>query len=244
VQLPGAGVENFATILDDARTWTSGKGMNAMPVAEHAIALALAGLRSLHRFVVARRWEPESGTNLIGAEVAILGGGEVAGALIKLLRPFKTTITVVRQRPQEMRGASRVLGDENLHEALSSAKVVIIAMALTPNTIGIIGETELSAMRSDAWLVNVARGRHVATPALVQALSTGQIGGAALDVTDPEPLPTDHPLWREPRCIITPHVGCTEAMARPLLFHRVRENVRRYGRGEPLLGVVSPELGY
>jgi phosphoglycerate dehydrogenase-like enzyme len=99
-------------------------------------------------------------------------------------------------------------------------------------------------MPSHAWLVNVARGRHVDTDALTAALRDGTIGGAALDVTDPEPLPDGHPLWTQPDCIITPHVGNTPEMGIELLRLRVRDNVARFARGAPLLGPVDVELGY
>jgi phosphoglycerate dehydrogenase-like enzyme len=92
--------------------------------------------------------------------------------------------------------------------------------------------------------VNVARGGHVVTDDLVEALHANEIGGAGLDVTDPEPLPKDHPLWRAPRCIITPHTANTPEMVRPSIITRIRENVRRFGAGEPLLGAVDVELGY
>ena len=96
-------------------------------------------------------------------------------------------------------------------------------------------------MEDHAWIVNVARGRHIITDHLVEALRSGAIGGAALDVTEPEPLPDDHPLWSLPNCIITPHVGNTPEMAKPLLAARVTENVRRYRKGEELLGLVDVE---
>jgi len=99
-------------------------------------------------------------------------------------------------------------------------------------------------MEDHAWIVNVARGRHIVTDDLVDALREGTIGGAGLDVTDPEPLPADHPLWALPNCIITPHVGNTPEMAKPLLAERVTENVRRFGRGEELLGLVDVDAGY
>ena len=99
-------------------------------------------------------------------------------------------------------------------------------------------------MEEHAWLVNVARGRHIVTDDLVEALRDGVIGGAALDVTDPEPLPADHPLWSLPNCIITPHVGNTPEMARPLLAERVTANVRRFAQGAELIGLVDTELGY
>src|SRR5207302_7524225 len=115
--------------------------------------------------------------------------------------------------------------------------------ALTPATAGIVGEAELAAMPDHAVLVNVARGPHVVTDDLAAALQSGTIGGAGLDVTDPEPLPDDHPLWTAPNCIVTPHTGNTPDMARPLLAARITENVRRFAAGEPLIGVVDPEAG-
>jgi phosphoglycerate dehydrogenase-like enzyme len=99
-------------------------------------------------------------------------------------------------------------------------------------------------MDGDAWLVNVARGAHVVTAALVDALERRAIGGAALDVTDPEPLPLGHRLWELDNCLITPHVANTWQMAEPLLADRVRRNVDRYRRGRPLLGLVDLSLGY
>ena len=99
-------------------------------------------------------------------------------------------------------------------------------------------------MERDSWLVNVARGGLVDTGALVDALLAGQIGGAALDVTDPEPLPPGHPLWDLPNCLITPHTADTEEMIRPLLADRIADNVRRLAADQPLVGQVDPDLGY
>jgi phosphoglycerate dehydrogenase-like enzyme len=102
----------------------------------------------------------------------------------------------------------------------------------------------LEAMEPHAWLVNVGRGGHVVTDDLVAALRAGAIGGAGLDVTDPEPLPDGHPLWDLPNCIITPHTANTLDMVVPQLRERIRENVRRFAAGEPLVGLVDPERGY
>ncbi|MDQ4090585.1 MAG: hydroxyacid dehydrogenase, partial [Actinomycetota bacterium] len=137
-----------------------------------------------------------------------------------------------------------VVGRERLHEALAGARLVVLALALTPESTGIIGAAELDCMESDAWLVNVARGAHVVTDDLVAALRAGGIGGAALDVTDPEPLPAGHPLWDLDTCLITPHTANTWEMAEPLFAARIAANVDRYQRQEPLLGLVDPELGY
>ena len=122
--------------------------------------------------------------------------------------------------------------------------MVFLALALTPDTEHIIGAAELGRMRPDAWLVNVARGRHVDTGALVTALSRGAIGGAALDVTDPEPLPDGHPLWALERCIITPHTADTDEMVQRLLAERIRQNVARFAAGQPPDGVIDPDVGY
>ncbi|HRE03680.1 MAG TPA: NAD(P)-dependent oxidoreductase, partial [Ilumatobacteraceae bacterium] len=129
-------------------------------------------------------------------------------------------------------------------DCLAGADVVFLALSLTPETEGMIGRGELEMMEQHAWLINVARGGHIVTDDLVWALSNGVIGGAGLDVTDPEPLPAGHPLWTLPNCIITPHVGNTPEMAVPLLSERIATNVRRWARGEELIGLVDPQLGY
>lgn len=246
VQLPWAGVEPYAEagVLDAQHTWTSGKGVYARPVAEHALALALAGLRDLKRFAAARRWLDQSGISLVGGRVTIFGGGAITAELLKLLAPFDCEVTVVRRHPRPLPGADKVLRFTVRYEALRGADVVFLALALTPETKGLIGQIELELMEPHAWLVNVARGQHVVTEDLVIGLRDNTIGGAALDVTDPEPLPERHPLWALPNCLITPHTANTEDMAKPLLFQRIVDNVRRFAAGESLIGVVDPGLGY
>jgi phosphoglycerate dehydrogenase-like enzyme len=244
VQLPFAGIEQFVDLVDDDRVWTCGKGVYAEPVAELALTLALAGLRHVGSYARAVEWGRPRGRNLKGSNVTVLGGGGVTESLIELLQPFDCRITVVRNRVSEMDGVDEVLGADRYVDALPDADVVFLALALTPETEGMISRSELEQMRSDAWVVNVARGRHIVTDDLVWALQHGVIGGAALDVTDPEPLPADHPLWSLPNCIVTPHVGNTPEMAVPLLSERIAANVRRFALGEPLVGPVDVDLGY
>lgn len=244
VQVPFAGIENFLPVIDDARTWTCGKGVYAEPVAEHAVALALAGLRHVAGYARETRWSGPVGRNLLGASVTIVGGGGITESLIRLLRPFGCRITVVRRRVEHLEGADTVVGTENLVDALAGADVVFLALSLTPDTRGLIGREELQVMEPHAWIVNVARGGHIVTDDLVWALEKGVIGGAALDVTDPEPLPEGHPLWSMPNCIITPHIGNTPEMAVPLLSERITTNVRRYINGEELVGLVDVRHGY
>jgi phosphoglycerate dehydrogenase-like enzyme len=244
VQLPFAGVDRFAGLFADGRTWTSTKGAYSEPVAEHALALGLAGLRQLPLRARARAWGRQAGLRLAGAPVTVVGGGGITEAFLRLLAPFAVEATVVRRRVAPVPGAAHVVGPEELHASLAGARLVILALALTPETTGLIGAAALERMDADAWLVNVARGGHVVTDDLVAALRAGAIGGAALDVTDPEPLPAGHPLWDFDNCLITPHTANTWEMAEPLFAGRVGENVGRYLRGEPLLGLVDPVLGY
>jgi phosphoglycerate dehydrogenase-like enzyme len=246
VQLPFAGIENAvaAGIIDDRRLWTSAKGSYAEPVAEHALMLALAGLRLLPERIRAHSWGAAAGISIYGAPVTILGGGGITEELLRLLQPFGVTATVVRRQAQPLPGAARTVTTGQLDEVLAGALVVFLALALTPATEGIIGARQLEAMDERAWLVNVARGGHVQTDALVAALRAGSIGGAALDVTDPEPLPDGHPLWFRPNCIITPHTADTWDMVMPRLAARIQANVGHFAAGEPLEGLVDPHAGY
>lgn len=244
VQLPFAGIETFVDLVDDDRVWTCGKGVYAEPVAELALSLALAGLRHVGQYAQATEWSRPHGRNLKGCNVTVLGGGGITEELLRLLQPFDCRVTVVRNRVKDMEGADEVLEPDRYVDALADADVVFLALALTPETEGMISRSELEQMRSDAWIVNVARGRHIVTDDLVWALQEGVIGGAALDVTDPEPLPAGHPLWSLPNCIITPHVGNTPEMAVPLLGDRITTNVRHFAAGEPLVGPIHVDLGY
>ena len=219
VQLPFAGIEPYVGILDEERTWTCGKGVYAPPVAEMALALLLGGLRHLGPYSRAGRWTAPAGRNLLGARLTILGGGGITTVLLGLLAPFDVDATVVRRHPAPVEGARRVVGPDELPDALTGADGVVLALALTPETRGIIGAEELARLPDHACLVNVARGGHVDTDAVVAAFAADALGSAGLDVTDPEPLP-DSP----------PAVGRA-----PLHHHPPRRQHARHGRS-PALG--------
>jgi phosphoglycerate dehydrogenase-like enzyme len=161
-----------------------------------------------------------------------------------MLKPFDCHVTVVRNTVQDMDGADVVVEPEQYAHCLPGADLVVLALALTPDTEGMISRSELEMMEPHAWLVNVARGRHIVTDDLVWALQNNIIGGAGLDVTHPEPLPDDHPLWSLQNCIITPHVGNTPEMGVPLLSARITHNVRVFAEGGTLAGQVYPDRGY
>src|SRR5580658_4030024 len=157
VQLPFAGVESYASqaIFGDGRTWTCAKGSYAEPVAEHALLLALAGLRLLPERIRATTWGKPAGLSLYDQPVTILGGGGIAAALLGLLAPFRVRATVVRRQPDPVPGAARVVTTDHLEDALPGALVVFVALALTPETTGIISGPSLALMDEGAWLVNV-----------------------------------------------------------------------------------------
>jgi len=244
VQIPFAGVENFISIINNDRVWTCGKGVYAEPVAELALGLMLAGLRNIGVYAQETSWTRPIGRNLLGARVTIVGGGGIAVALVRLLQPFSCHITVVRHSVTDMDGVDQVVSAQSLIDALVGADVVVLALSLTPETQGLLSRAEFELMEPHAWVINVARGKHIVTDDLVWALTNNKIGGAALDVTDPEPLPIGHPLWSEPHCIITPHTGNTPEMAEPLLAQRISANVALYMKGEQLIGTVDSHRGY
>ena len=244
VQIPFAGVENFISIINNDRVWTCGKGVYAEPVAEHALGLILAGLRNIGVYAQETSWTRPIGRNLLGARVTIVGGGGIAVALVRLLQPFSCHITVVRHSVTDMDGVDQVVSAHSLIDTLVGADVVVLALPLTPETQGLLSRAEFELMEPHAWVINVARGKHIVTDDLVWALTNNKIGGAALDVTDPEPLPIGHPLWAEPQCIITPHTGNTPEMAEPLLAQRISANVALYMKGEQLIGTVDSHRGY
>jgi phosphoglycerate dehydrogenase-like enzyme len=246
IQLPYAGIEPFLPHLDDRFVWTCGKGVYAPPVAEHVLALTLAGLRHVHGYARSSTWQPPVGRNLLGARVTVFGGGGICEWVLRLFSPFDCRVTVVRRRDEPVPGAV-VLPPERAIDAVRGADVVVLALALTPATRGLVDRRFLEAMAPHAWLINVGRGAHVVTDDLVDALRAGTIGGAALDVTDPEPLPAGHPLWDLPNCIITPHIANTPEMGLPLIAARVRDNAARFARGDALDtldGLVDVAAGY
>jgi D-3-phosphoglycerate dehydrogenase len=247
VQLQSAGVEQWLEegVIDEARAWTSAAGAYGETVADHALALLIAGRRRLAECARAQRWDPElAGRPLFGSTVAIVGAGGIGRALIALLAPWRCHVIAVTRSGREVEGAAESVAAADLDGVWPRADVVVVAAPATDATARLVGAQELAALPPDAWLVNVARGTLVDTDALVEALAAGRIGGAALDVTDPEPLPDGHPLWGEPRALITPHAANpTEARLRALADF-TRANVERFARGEEPAGIIDTGRGY
>lgn len=247
VQLPFAGVDAFSHLLSHDVVFTSAKRSYSEPVAEHALMLSMALGRVIKKRVLAKSWGKKHADSLYDNKVLIVGGGGIAQEVVKLLEPFRSEVTVIRKRPSEhfeRFGNCKVLGFESLDQELSEAQFVILACALTEETKFLFDSERIAKMRSDAYLVNVARGEVIEQGALAKALNDGVIAGAAIDVTYPEPLPDDHELWGVENLIITPHTADTMEIVTGLFARRLRENVSAWLSGQELTGVVDKELGY
>ncbi|MEV6033443.1 D-isomer specific 2-hydroxyacid dehydrogenase family protein [Nonomuraea sp. NPDC052116] len=245
VQLPSAGIERFADagLISEHPVFTAATGSYGLPVAEHAMAMMLAAARRLYRAARVQTWEPKTSREFAGSTVAIVGYGGIGRVLMRMMEPFGCRVLAVTDSG-EAPGADLVLPRARYREVLPEADYVVVLAPATPETRGMFGKREFELMREDAWLVNVARGSLVVTDELVDALRAGRIGGAALDVTDPEPLPDGHPLWSLDNVLITPHSANPPSSYWRGLTERVTANVRRFGDGAPLEGVVSPSEGF
>ncbi|MEY4742333.1 MAG: hypothetical protein RL672_1083 [Actinomycetota bacterium] len=250
VQLPFAGVDAFANVLKhealhaNGGRFTSAKGSYREPVAEHALMLCMALGRILPERVRATSWGKKFAVSLYDANVVVVGGGGITEELLKLLAPFRARVTVVRKHVAPMAGAQSVVEFEALDSVLPAADFVVLAAALTPETTGLFNARRLGLMRADAYLVNIARGPMIVTGDLVEALNAGTIAGAAVDVTDPEPLPEGHALWSAKNIIITPHTADTNQMVLRMFAVRILENVAAYRGAGDWVGIVDPNLGY
>ena len=246
VQLGAAGIEMWfdAGLMTQDVVWTAAKGVYARSIAEHALALILAAARDLPERARARSWGPRGGRLIAGATVGVIGAGGIGAELVGLLAPLGVRTIALTRDGRSVLNADLSIGPSSLSSLLEESEYVVLAAALTSETAGMISAEALARMRPDAWLINIARGGLVDTVALVAALQDGTIAGAALDATEPEPLPDGHILWTLPNVLITPHVASTPELGAPFLALRVEENVRRFGHGRELLGAVDQGLGY
>ncbi|MEP6797044.1 MAG: 2-hydroxyacid dehydrogenase [Lapillicoccus sp.] len=245
VQLLTAGYDNVAPSVPPGVRLSNAAGVHDASTAELALALTLASLRGIPDFVVAQQessWLPiRVWPALADKQVLVVGYGNVGRAIVQRLLPFEVDMTVVAStaRPGDELVA-RVHGIDELSHLLPEADVVILIVPLTPATTGLVNATFLTAMKDGSLLVNVARGKVVDTAALVAETGTGRLR-AALDVTDPEPLPAGHPLWSTPGVLIAPHVGGASSAFLPRALRLVRSQLIAYASGGPVAHVVSGE---
>jgi phosphoglycerate dehydrogenase-like enzyme len=246
LQLPAAGVERWIAELPDGPVVTSMAGAFAVPVAEHALALILALAHRIPEAARAAEWSGlrEGTRTLEGATVAIVGAGGIGRALIGMLAPLGARVLAVTRRGRPVPGADETVPSDGIDDVLPRADVVVLAAPAAPGAPPILDAAHLARLQRHAHVVNIGRGTLVDTDALLTALEGGRLGGAALDVVDPEPLPAGHPLWDRDDVVITPHVGTAPDAELRHAAQRVRDNVARLAANEPLLGVVDKRAGY
>lgn len=215
-------------------------------VASHALALVLALCRGLPRYLRDQQtaswqpdWNPGAIVPLSEATALVVGAGAVGAEIGRLLAAFGTRVTGIDMRPGGLPGFREVLPVEALDEQLPRADLVILTVPHTPDTEGMVDARRLKLFKASAYFVNVGRGPTVRLDALDAALEAGQLRGAALDVFETEPLPADHPLWRRPEVLITPHVAGVGPHEAERRFAVLRENCRRFVAGENLINVVD-----
>lgn len=227
---------------------TNGRSLHDGPVAEHALALTLAAVRRLDRTAAAQsehRWDASLGREqadtatsgrftLHGAHVTIWGFGSIAATLAPLFAALGAHVTGIASTAGE-RGGFPVVTDADLPRVLAATDVLVSLLPAVPSTLHAFDDARIDQLPDHAWFVNVGRGATVDERALVDALREGRLGGAALDVTETEPLPADSPLWDAPRTIITPHVAGGRPQGASAL---VRENLENLRAGRPLRNVV------
>ncbi len=236
VQTMTAGTEHIRPDVPDGVTLCSGRGIHDASTAELALTLMLSSLRGVPDYVRAQdrgEWHHDLRPALADRTVLIVGYGAVGAAIERRLDGFEASVVKVARSARD-----GVHGIDELPELLPEADVVVLVLPLTDESRGLVDRAFLDRMRDGALLVNIARGPHVVTDDLVDVLRTGRIS-AALDVTEPEPLPAGHPLWSAPNVLITPHVGGNSTAMEPRAYALVRDQLRRFAAGEPLANVVT-----
>jgi len=239
VQSQSIGYEGIADHLPPGHVFANASSVHETSTAELALALALASQRRLPTYVRAqdeRRWAPKFSASLADRRVLLLGYGGVGKAVAARLAPFEVDLTVVASSARDEDGMP-VHGVDELPELLPRAEIVIVTLPGGESTHHIIDDAALSALPDGALVVNVGRGPLIDTDALVDHVRRGRVR-VALDVTDPEPLPEDHPLWSLPGALIVPHVGGASSAMKPRAIRLIRTQIERMLAGEPPLNVV------
>ncbi len=235
IQLLTAGAEAFLDAVPEGVLLCDARGVHGSSTSEWVLTAILASVREFPSFVLAqqqREWTQHVTGELAGSRVLVVGAGDVGEAIRHRLLPFDVAVTMVAR---QARAGAR--GVDELPALLPEADIVVVVVPLTPQTRGLVDAAFLARMRDGALLVNAARGPVADTDALLAELGSGRLC-AALDVTDPEPLPAEHPLWGAPGLLLTPHVGGAVSGFPRRAYALVREQLGRWSRDEPLENVV------
>ena len=241
-----AGTEEYDGMLPEGVLFTSSSGSNSRSVAEHMLTGLLAVCRRLPTYLDSQRahvWKDEGPMKtILGGTVLVLGAGHVGADFARLCQGLGAkTIGLKRTVNGPVQGFDEVRAMDELDALLPLADVVALTLPHSPQTAGLINGERIARMKDDAILISAGRGSVLDQDALVEAMTAGKLWGAALDVTDPEPLPEDSPLWDVPNLLLTPHVagGMRLEITRRRCVEMAQENLRRYLAGEPLVNRVG-----
>lgn len=245
VQLFYAGIDNFffSGVLERDILFTKAKAIYASEVAQHSLALIFGVYSNLKIHSVNKKWYPTNSQYLVSKNVTIIGAGSNAEFLVKYLKPFDCDITIVRRSDKKFKNLNTIQL-KDLESVLPITDILVYCAPLTHETKHLLDYKKLSMLPKNAILVNVGRGACVVTDDLIKVLEEKLISGAGLDVTDPEPLPKDNPLWQFDDVIITSHSANSEKTIIENFSILVFENVKRFVNNQELLGVVDKESGY
>ena len=258
VHSTSAGVEHylFPEMVQSDVILTNAKGCYGPAIAEHTFGLLFALSRNIGsqtRNMSEGKWQPVDMDNMFemkGKTIGIVGLGGIGSQVARRARAMDMNIIAVDIVPKykeqigDICDEIRLVQDKGLSWLLPNSDVVVVSTPHTRISEGMIGAEQFGMMKKSAYFINVARGKLVKTPALVNALKSGQIAGAGLDVTDPEPLPSGHELWTLPNVIITSHIAARSQFNRERLYEVFVENVYRYVNGFPMLNRVNKEMGF
>lgn len=254
IQATSAGVGRLIErvgLFDSEVAVTTASGVHARPLAEFALLGMLMFAKrtlELRSEQSAHHWERHAGEELRGKTLCVVGLGNVGLEVVRLARAFDMcivgTVRELRGRSAGELGVDRVEGPEGLDDLLSEADVVVLATPHTPQTHALLDAQRLQVLKTGAVLVNVARGDILDEEALIEALRSGHLRGAALDVFQREPLPSESPLWDMPNVFVSPHSASTVAQENTRITDLFCVNLRRYLDGEPLLNLFDREQRY
>jgi phosphoglycerate dehydrogenase-like enzyme len=256
VHSPSAGVERLLATpgIRERKDLviTNARGVHGPAIADHAMAMLLSLTRQLlhyHALQDKGEWSREDPAQrpiaLAGKTMLVVGIGGIGTEIGRRAHGFGMKVIATRRSDTPAPDFVQKVGKpDDLAAMLPEADVIAICVPLTPETEGLFDERMLRAVKPGAYLINIARGKVVNTEAMIAALKDGRLAGAALDVTDPEPLPAGHALWKAPNVLITPHVASDGELTNERWWTLYKENIRLFGAGEPLLNCVDVQAGY
>jgi phosphoglycerate dehydrogenase-like enzyme len=255
IQAPSAGIEfvhRIPELKDSDLLLTNARGAHAATIAEHTFAMLLSLTRGLRFFDHAKgchTWLRGDGyrhvVGIDGKTMGIVGFGNIGRAIARRAHGFEMRVLAVdAQEVPANEHVESVRRLDRLHDTIREADILTIALPITPETRGMIGEREIRLLKPESYLLCVSRGGIVDEPALIAALQDGHLAGAGLDVTETEPLPPDNPLWDAPNLIITPHISGGSTLTTELMWSIFFENVGHFVKGETLRNLTDKKLGY